>query len=130
MEYTDYTEKIVIGGEEYPLLFNVAALNEITRRYGGIAELETLVGGADSVSAALDEAIWLILLFVNQHIKLHNFKNPDEAKSLVSSEYFELITSPDDFSMIQEAVSRTLNAGMRRFVSSAADRNEDPTTDG
>jgi hypothetical protein len=49
---------------------------------------------AENFEMALDEIVWLLTLLANQSILIHNLKNKDNPKDLLTEEEVELLTSP------------------------------------
>jgi hypothetical protein len=126
MDYNDYQDKIIIDGAEYALLTNTAALKEIAVKFGGLEEAGAELFQSDVVKA-LDTTLWLLELLLNQAIKLHNYKNPNDKKPLMTAEYLELATNFPDLSSYQQAVVSSMQKGMKKSVESNPGEPADPT---
>ena len=91
---TERTANITIGGEEYTLLLTTKATKEIAGRYGGLENLGDKLMKSENFEMAIDEVVWLITLLANQSVLIHNLKNPENKKELLTAEVVELLTSP------------------------------------
>src|SRR5574344_1774749 len=94
--------KITIGGEEYEMLLTTRATKEIAKRYGGLENLGAKLMKSENFEMALDEIVWLITLLANQSILVHNFKNKDEKREVLTEEAVELLTSPLDLAQYKD----------------------------
>ena len=92
--------KINIGGQEYELILTTKATKEIAGRYGGLENLGEKLMKSENFEMALDEIVWLITLMANQSLLIHNLRNPDNKKPLLTQEEVELLTSPLELAMI------------------------------
>lgn len=112
---------VTIGGEKYELILTMRATREITKKYGGLDKLgEALSQGKDSEDR-LSGAFWLIALLANQSVLIHNLKNPQDRRELLTEEHIELLTAPIDFKEINAAATLAIAKGMKRTVESADD---------
>ena len=103
---------INIGGEEYELILTTRATKEIAARYGGLENLGDKLLKNKNFEMALGEIVWLITLLANQSILIHNLKNRDEKKPLLTEEDVELLTVPSDLAEYKAAI-RVRNAILR-----------------
>lgn len=118
---TERTSKIVIGGEEYTLLLTTKATKEIAGRYGGLENLGDKLLKAENFEMALGEIVWLITVLANQTILIHNLKNKDNPKDLLTEEEVELLTNPLDLADYKAAITDALFKGTKRNIESEAD---------
>ena len=122
---TERTSNIVIGGEEYTLLLTTKATKEIAGRYGGLESLGDKLLKAENFEMALGEIVWLITVLANQSILIHNLKNKDNPKELLTEEEVELLTNPLDLADYKVAITDALFKGTKRNIESEADpKNE------
>lgn len=68
--------------------------------------------------ATVDEVIWLITLLANQSVLIHNLKNPDDKKPLLSEDEVELLTSPFDLAEYKSAIMDSMHKGTKRNIES------------
>src|SRR5690554_5963309 len=85
---------ITIGDREYRLILTTKATKEIAKRYGGLENLGEKLMKTENFEMALEEVVWLITLLANQSILIHNIRNKDDKKELLSEEEVELLTTP------------------------------------
>jgi len=64
--------KIKIGNTEFDMLFNVNALDEIIKKYGGMSEMQKSLLNAKSELESIDAYMWIITLLINQAVLAHN----------------------------------------------------------
>lgn len=107
---------INIGGESYTLTLTTRATKEIARRYGGLENLGEKLLKAENFELALDEVVWLIALLANQGILIHNLKNRENAKALLTEEEVELLTSPLELASYKEAITEAMFKGTKRNI--------------
>ena len=112
---------ILIGGEEYSLLLTTKATKEIAGRYGGLENLGDQLMKSENFEMAIGEIVWLIALLANQSILIHNLKNPDAPKAVLSEEAVELLTTPLDLADYKVAITEALIKGTKRNIVSDAD---------
>jgi hypothetical protein len=67
---------------------------------------------------ALDEIVWLITLLANQSILIHNLRNKESPKELLTEEEVELLTSPHDLAAYKNAITEAMFKGTKRNVES------------
>ena len=113
--------KIFIGGEEYTLLLTTKATKEIAARYGGLENLGDKLMKSENVEMALSEIVWLITVLANQTILVHNIKDKEHPKELLTEEMVEILTSPADLAEYKEAIMEALYKGAKRNVESEPD---------
>lgn len=107
---------ITIGGEGYELILTTKATKEIAGRYGGLENLGEKLMKSENFEMAIGEIVWLITLMANQSILIHNLKNKDNQRDLLSEELVELLTSPLDLADYKVAITEALYKGTKRNV--------------
>ncbi len=112
---------IVIGGEEYTLMLTTKATKEIAGRYGGLENLGDKLMKSENFEMAISEIVWLITLLANQTILIHNLKNKEQPKELLTEEVVELLTVPADLATYKTAITEALHRGTKRNIESEAD---------
>lgn len=116
--YQEYMTKIQVGEKEYELLLTTKATKEIAGRYGGLENLGDKLMKAENFEMALSEIIWLITLLANQPILIHNLKNKEDKKELLTEEEVELLTSPMDLAKYKDAITAALLKATKRNIES------------
>ena len=111
--------KISIGGVDFELIITTRATKEIPRRYGGLDNLGEKLMKAANVEMALDEIIWLITVLANQSILIHNLKNKDAPKDVLTEDEVELLTSPLELAAYKNAITEAMFKGTARNILSA-----------
>lgn len=119
--YQEYMTKIRVGEKEYELLLTTKATKEIAGRYGGLENLGDKLMKAENFEMALGEIIWLITLLANQPILIHNLKNKNDTKELLTEEEVELLTSPLDLAEYKDAITDALLKATKRNIESETD---------
>ena len=76
---------INIGGDEYTLLLTTKATKEIAGRYGGLENLGDKLMKSENFEMAIGEIVWLITLLANQSILVHNLKNKENKKDVLTN---------------------------------------------
>lgn len=112
---------INLDGVQYELLLTTKATREIAKRYGGLENLGEQLMKAENFEMALDEVIALIVLLANQPILIHNMKNPNDQRELLTTELVELLTSPYDLAEYKDAIMEAMVRGAKRNVESEDD---------
>lgn len=112
---------INIGGDEYELILTTRATKEIAARYGGLENLGDKLLKNKNFEIALGEIVWLITLLANQSILIHNLKNRDEKKPLLTEEDVELLTVPSDLAEYKAAITEAMYKGTKRNIESEED---------
>ena len=107
---------ITLGGEEYTLILTTKATKEIAGKYGGLENLGDKLLKSENFEMALNEVVWLITLLANQSVLIHNIKNKDNKKELLTEETVELLTSPCDLAGFKTALSDALYEGTKRNI--------------
>ena len=115
------TAVITIGDEEYTLLLTTKATKEIAGRYGGLENLGEKLMKSENFEMAIGEIVWLITLLANQSILVHNLKNKEHPKELLTEDVVELLTTPLDLAGYKTAITEALYKGTRRNVESEKD---------
>lgn len=114
---------INIGEMEYRLILTTRATKEIAKRYGGLENLGEKLMKSENFEMALDEIIWLIALLANQSVMIHNLKNKDDKRRLLTIEELELLTSPLDLAYYKNAIMASMMKGTQRHVESEEAKN-------
>ncbi len=114
----DRSAKINIGGEDYELVLTTRATKEIAARFGGLESLGEKLMQSENFEQALNEICWLITLLANQSILIHNLRNPQEKRELLTEEAVELLTSPLELAAYKEAITCAMLKGTARNVAS------------
>lgn len=115
---------INIGGTDFKLILTTKATKAIAGRYGGLENLGEKLMKTENFEMALDEIIWLITLLANQSILIHNLRNKDEKKELLTEEEVELLTTPFDLAEYKNAIMASMMKGTKRNVESEPSKNE------
>ena len=118
----DRSTFVNIGGEEYEMLLTTRATREIGKKYGGLSNLGEKLFSSENFEMALSEIIWLIVLLVNQPILIHNLKNKENSKELLTEEAVEILTSPADLATFREAITAAMQKGTARNVKSETEQ--------
>ena len=109
---------IKIGDKEYELILSTRATKEIAKRYGGLDNLGEKLMKSENFEMALDEIIWLITLLANQSILIHNLRNKEKPKDLLTEEEVELLTSPLELALYKSAITEAMFKGTARNIES------------
>ena len=117
------TAVITIGDEEYTLLLTTKAAKEIAGRYGGLENLGEKLMKSENFEMAIGEIVWLITLLANQSILIHNLKDKEHPKELLTEDVVELLTTPLDLAGYKTAITEALYKGTKRNVESEKDAN-------
>lgn len=112
---------ILIGDEEYTLTLTTKATKEIAGRYGGLENLGEKLMKAENFEMAIGEIVWLITLLANQTILIHNIKNKDNPKEVLTEDIVELLTTPSDLATYKAAITEALYKGTKRNIESETD---------
>lgn len=115
---------INIGGVDFKLILTTKATKAIAGRYGGLENLGAKLMKTENFEMALDEIVWLITLLANQSIMIHNLRNKDEKKELLTEEEVELLTTPFDLAEYKNAIMASMMRGTKRNVESEPSKNE------
>ena len=115
---------ITIDGQEYDLLLTTKATKAIAARYGGLENLGDKLMKSENFELALDEIVWLICLMANQSVLIHNLRNKDNPRELLTEEEVELLTSPLELADYKEAISAAMFKGTARNILSEPSEDE------
>ena len=115
---------IDIGGTEFKMILTTKATKEIAKRYGGLENLGEKLMKTENFEMALEEVVWLITLLANQSILIHNIKNKDEKKELLTEDEVDLLTTPFDLANYKNAIMASMMKGTKRNVESEPSKNE------
>ena len=115
---------INIGGTDFKLILTTKATKEIAGRYGGLENLGTKLMKTENFEVALDEIVWLITLLANQSILIHNIRNKEDKRELLTAEEVELLTTPFDLAEYKNAIMASMMKGTKRNVESEPSKNE------
>ena len=115
------TAVITIGDEEHTLLLTTKATKEIAGRYGGLENLGEKLMKSENFEMAIGEIVWLITLQANQSILVHNLKDKEHPKELLTEDVVELLTTPLDLAGYKTAITEALYKGTKRNVESEKD---------
>ncbi|WP_051531300.1 hypothetical protein [Clostridiisalibacter paucivorans] len=115
---------IDIGGTEFKLILTTKATKEIAGRYGGLENLGEKLMKTENFEMALAEVVWLITLLANQSILIHNIRNKDDKKELLTEDEVELLTTPFDLANYKNAIMASMMKGTKRNVESEDSKNE------
>ena len=115
------TTVITIGDEEYTLLLTTKATKEISGRYGGLENLGEKLMKSENFEMAIGEIVWLITLLANQSILIHNLKDKEHPKELITEDVVEFLTTPLDLAGYKTAITEALYKGTKRNVESEKD---------
>lgn len=99
---------ITIRQQEYPAVFNTAALEEVTRRYGGLTELGETI---KEPTKAIAEIAWLMALLTAQGAALKKLQEGVEIKTYNADE-IKILMSPKELMDQSDLVIEIINAGM------------------
>ena len=111
----------MIGEEQHTLLLTTKATKEIAGRYGGLENLGDKLLKTENFELAIGEIVWLITLLANQSILVHNLKNKEAVKPLLTEDEVELLTTPFDLSGYKAAITEALYKGTKRNIESEDD---------
>ncbi|NDL68531.1 hypothetical protein [Anaerotalea alkaliphila] len=115
---------IDIGGTEFKMILTTKATKEIAKRYGGLENLGDKLMKTENFEMALEEVVWLITLLANQSILIHNIRNKDDRKELLTEDEVELLTTPFDLANYKNAIMASMMKGTKRNVESDDSKNE------
>jgi len=112
----DRSALIKVGDNEYELILTTRATKEIAGRYGGLEHLGDKLLKSENFEMALGEIIWLITILANQSILIHNMKNKDNPRDLLTEEEVELLTTPADLTNYKSAITEAMVKGTARNI--------------
>jgi len=114
---------ITIGDNEYELLLTTKATKEIAKKYGGLSNLGDKLIKSENYEEAINEIVWLIVTLANQPILIHNYKNKENQKALLTEDEVELLTTPTDLALYKDAITEALYKGTKRNIESEETKN-------
>ena len=114
---------IKIGDKEYELLLTTKATKEIAKKYGGLEKLGDKLLSTKDYEGAIGEIVWLLVTLANGPILIHNLKNPDNKKDLLTEEEVEILTTPSDLAEFKNAITSALLKGTKRNIESEESKN-------
>ena len=117
------SSNINIGGDTYELILTTKATKEIAGRYGGLDNLGDKLLKAENFELAISEIVWLLTLLANQSIQIHNLRNRDNTKPLLTEEEVELLTCPADLAEYKTAITEAMLKGTKRNIESEEVKN-------
>jgi len=120
----DRSTIIDIGGTTFKMVLTTKATKEIAKRYGGLKNLGAKLMKTENFEMALDEVVWLITLLANQSLLIHNIKNKEDKRELLTEAEVELLTTPFDLAEYKNAIMASMLKGTQRYVESEATKNE------
>ena len=120
----DRSTIIDIGGTEFKMILTTKATKEIAKRYGGLEKLGEKLMKTENFELAIDEVVWLITLLANQSIQIHNLKNKDNKKELLTEDEVELLTTPFDLADYKNAIMNSMMKGTKGKIWSVESKNE------
>ena len=118
VDTADRSATVTVGGTDYELLLTTRATKDIAKRYGGLETLGDKLMKAENFELALDEICWLIALLANQTIMIHNLRNKDKPKPLLTQEELELLTTPFELADCKAAITEAMFRGAQRHIES------------
>lgn len=121
----DRSTTINIGGTEFKMILTTKATKEIAKRYGGLEKLGEKLMKTENFELAIDEVVWLIVLLANQSIQIHNLKNKEDKRELLTEEEVELLTTPFDLADYKNAIMNSMMKGTKRSIESEESKNEE-----
>lgn len=114
---------IKIGDKEYELLLTTKATKEIAKKYGGLEKLGDKLLSTKDYEGAIGEIVWLLVTLANGPILIHNLKNPDNKKDLLTEDEVEILTTPSDLADFKNAITSALLKGTKRNIESEESKN-------
>ena len=112
----DRSAIINIGSTDFELILTTRATKLIAKRYGGLQNLGDKLLKEENFELALDEIVYLITLLANQSVQIHNLRNRDDKKELLTEEEVELLTSPHELAEYKSAITEAMFKGMKRNI--------------
>ncbi len=127
--FDDRKTTVTIGGEEYDLVFTTRASKAVVAQYGSLERFGDKVLETEDYGAVVDQNLWLITLLANQGIMIHNLRDREHPKPLLSEEEVELLTSPAELSSFSEKIFEAIRKGSQRNVKSEDDSKNVPAAE-
>ena len=104
-------------------MLTTKATKEIAKKYGGLEKLGDKLLTNKDYEGAIGEIVWLIVTLANQPILIHNYKNKDNQKELLTEDEVELLTTPQDLANFKDAITEALYKGVKRNIESEEQKN-------
>ena len=104
-------------------MLTTKATKEIAKKYGGLEKLGDKLLTNKDYEGAIGEIVWLIVTLANQPILIHNYKNKDNQKELLTEDEVELLTTPQDLANFKDAITEALYKGVKRNIESEESKN-------
>lgn len=120
----DRSTIIDIGGKEFKMILTTKATKQIAKRYGGLEKLGEKLMKTENFELAIDEVVWLITLLANQSIQIHNLKNKEDKRELLTEDEVELLTTPFDLADYKNAIMNSMMKSTKRNIESEESKNE------
>lgn len=120
----DRYSTIKIAEKEYKLILTTLATKEIGKKYGGLEKLGDKLMQPENFELAISEISWLIMTLANQSIMIENFKNPNKKQKLLTEEYIELMTTPQDLTGYKDAIMEAFQKGIKREIQSKEEKSK------
>lgn len=113
--------EIKIGKKTYPAVFNVVALKEIVKRYGGVEEMGKEL--EKDYAKAIDEYSWIIALLIGQGIALKNFEDDRDEKAPTVGQ-IQLLMRPHELTSHRKTIFSVINDGMQSGAETSGNNEE------
>jgi hypothetical protein len=123
---TERSVAITVGGTEHELVLTTRATREIAKRYGGLESLGETLMKSENAEMALAEIVWIVCLLANQAVQIHNLRNKDEKRDLLTEEEVDLLTTPAELTEYKDAIVEAMRRGTKREVESEGDGGKNP----
>lgn len=118
--------EIEIADKKYPLNFSTKAAKEVAKRYGDVSNIGEAFTGKTTVEM-MDEAIWILVLLIEQGVAYKKIVDNEEIKGL-NREELEVVMGVFDFSNLKNTILGAMTAGMNREVEVEMDQKNEMTT--
>ena len=102
--------EFTIKGRKYHLVFTNAALQEVTKKFGGLTEMGAKL--KEDAAEAMDHLFWLFALLANQGTMLDTGNTSKSNPDLIDADYVALHTRPRDMQKISEVITAAEQEGM------------------
>lgn len=119
----DRSTIVLLGGQEYEMLLTTLATKQIAKRYGGLEKLGDKLLKTEDYEMALDEIVWLVTLLCNQGILIHNLRNPDAKKPLLTEDAVDVLTTPGELTTYKDAIIGAMFKGTKQHIESEPEKN-------
>jgi len=100
---------ITIRGQEHFAVFNTAALEELTEKYGGLTELSDKL--KMTPAKAVREIAWLMALLISQGTALKKLQEGIDGKTF-SADEIKILMSPKELMDQADLIIEIMNKGM------------------